>query len=40
MSVDIRIRNAVKRYGDRVNSRMASMCNYIELTGPDRRKMR
>lgn len=30
----------VKRYGDRVNSRMASMCNYIELTGPDRRKMR
>lgn len=30
----------IKRYGDRVNSRIASMCNYIELTGPDRRRIR
>lgn len=28
----------VKRYGDRVDSRICFMCNYIELTGPDRRK--
>lgn len=28
----------VRRYGDRVDSRICFMCNYIELTGPDRRK--
>lgn len=28
----------IKRYGERVDSRISSMCNYIELTGPDRRR--
>lgn len=28
----------IKRYGDRIDSRIRSMCNYIELTGPDRRR--
>lgn len=28
----------VKMYGQRVGSRLRSMCNYIELTGPDRRR--
>lgn len=28
------------RYGERVQSRICSMCNYIELVGEDRRKMR
>lgn len=27
----------INRYGERVDSRIASMCNYIELSGPDRR---
>ena len=29
-----------ERYGPRVESRLCSMCNFIELTGPDRRKIR
>lgn len=28
----------INRYGERVDSRISSMCNYIELTGPDRRR--
>lgn len=28
----------MNRYGERVDSRIASMCNYIELSGPDRRR--
>ena len=27
-----------ERYGPRVESRLCSMCNFIELTGPDRRR--
>lgn len=29
----------VSRYGDRVASRLNEMCNYLEITGRDRRKM-
>lgn len=29
-----------ERYGPRVESRLCSMCNFIELTGPDRRRIR
>ena len=29
-----------ERYGPRVESRLCSMCNFMELTGPDRRRIR
>lgn len=31
--------NLKKRYGDRVSSRLAEMCNYFEIKGKDRRKL-
>lgn len=38
-NLPINHKSLVSRYGDRVASRLSEMCNYLEMTGKDRRKM-
>lgn len=38
-NLPINHRMMVNRYGDRVASRLNEMCNYLEITGRDRRKL-